>query len=78
MQLHVDCDGTVRCLYGEAVNLTSLGPLLITRASHVEPDDLGCWWADLSPVGGPSLGPFGRHSEALDAERCWLEKNWLN
>ena len=29
------------------------------------------------PVGGPVLGPFGRRSEALEAERAWLEANWL-
>ena len=35
-----------------------LGTLAIKRASHVEPDGLGRWHADLSPVGGPFLGPF--------------------
>lgn len=77
MLLHIDGDGSVRCLYGETVDLSSLGPLTITRASHVEPDDAGRWWADLSPVGGPSLGPFDRRSAALDAERFWLEVNLL-
>ena len=27
---------------------------------------------------GPKLGPFLLRSEALDAERIWLESNWLN
>jgi hypothetical protein len=48
-----------------------------TRASHVEPDDRGRWLADLSPIGGPVLGPFDRRSEALEAEVTWLEENWL-
>jgi hypothetical protein len=77
MQLLVECDGSVRCLYDEAIDLSSLGPLSITRASHVQPDATGHWWADLSPVGGPQLGPFDRRSEALDAERFWLEQHWL-
>ena len=37
----------------------------------------GRWTADLRPVGGPVLGPFARRSEALEAERAWLEANWL-
>ncbi|MCI0640167.1 MAG: hypothetical protein L0Y70_13925 [Gemmataceae bacterium] len=49
----------------------------VERASHVEPDPVGHWWADLAPVGGPLLGPFDRRSEALQAESTWLETNWL-
>ena len=30
-----------------------------------------------APVGGPVLGPFDRRSEALEAERAWLEAHWL-
>jgi hypothetical protein len=55
-----------------------LGQLTITRASHVEPDNRGLWQADLTPVGGPLLGPFERRSEALAAERDWLESHWLS
>mgnify|MGYP000116562769 CR=1 FL=1 len=47
----------------------------IERASHVEPDDEGNWVADLSPIGGPKLGPFPMRQEALTAEVQWLEKN---
>jgi len=43
----------------------------------VEPDQQGRWWADLSPIRGPSLGPFTQRSEALAAEHAWLETNWL-
>lgn len=77
MNLIVQVDGYIRCVYGEALPLTTLGPLEIRRASHVEPDRQGRWLADLSPVGGPLLGPFDRRSEALDAEREWLEEHWL-
>jgi hypothetical protein len=77
MRLWIDPGGIVRGLYDEAIDLTSLGPLAIRRASHVEPDGQGRWWADLSPVGGPRLGPFARRSQALDAERAWLETHWL-
>ena len=49
------------------------GRLTITRASHVEPTPEGLWEADLSPVGGPVLGPFAERSAALKAEVRWLE-----
>jgi hypothetical protein len=77
MQLVVGPDGSVRCLYDEAIDLAALGRLSITRASHVEPDDAGHWLVDLSPVAGPLLGPFDRRSDALEAERVWLEANRL-
>ena len=78
MQLVIDACGEVRCVYGEVIDLTALGPLTIRRGSHVEPDDHGKWWADLAPVGGPRIGPHDRRSEALDAERTWLETHWLS
>jgi hypothetical protein len=77
MQLVIDCRGIVRGVYGEAIDLPQLGDLTIRRASHVEPDAGRCWWADLTPVGGPTLGPFERRSEALKAELTWLEHHWL-
>jgi hypothetical protein len=77
MQLVVQSGGVVRCVYSEEIPLTSLGPLMIRRGSHVEPTDNGHWFADLAPVGGPRLGPFGQRSAALAAEVAWLEENWL-
>ena len=77
MQLVIQPDGVLRCLYDEAIDLGSLGRLSIHRGSHVEPDPQGRWWADLSLVAGPVLGPFTQRSGALEAERCWLEANWL-
>ena len=77
MQLLIEADGTVRCLYGEAIELTTLGPLQIARASHVEPTVSGQWLADLSPLSGPVLGPFVCRSEALSAEEAWIIKHWL-
>ena len=77
MQLVVRADGSVRCLYDEAIELAALGRLSIARGSSVEPDRTGRWFADLFPVQGPMLGPFRCRSEALAAERCWLEEHWL-
>jgi hypothetical protein len=77
MQLIITPDGTARCLYGEELDLHALGCLTINRGSHVEPDAVGQWWADMSPVSGPRLGPFTRRSDALQAEVAWLESNWL-
>jgi hypothetical protein len=64
-------------VYAETIDLGVLGHLVISRASHVEPDDSGRWLADLRPIGGPVLGPFERRSEALAAEIAWLEAHWL-
>jgi hypothetical protein len=72
MELVVDSGGDVRCIYGEELDLRELGKLQISRASHVEPDRDGYWWADMGPVDGPVLGPYGNRSEALGAERDWL------
>ena len=77
MQLVIEPVGSVRCLYGEEIDLTALGPLAIRRGSHVEPTADGQWLCDLSPVAGPVLGPFGCRSAALAAEVTWLEANWL-
>jgi hypothetical protein len=77
MQLIVLPTGEIRCLYEEVINLAELGSLAISRASQVEPDADGQWWADLSPVEGPQIGPFPRRTEALGAEHSWLEAHWL-
>lgn len=59
MELIITPTGDARMLYGEDADLRDMGPPHIVRASHVEPDSAGQWWADLSPTGGrvwvPSL-----------------------
>jgi hypothetical protein len=77
MELVVDAGGNVRCIYGEELDLREIGKLQITRASHVEPDRDGFWWADMGPVGGPVLGPFKNRTEALQAETAQLSEALL-
>lgn len=77
MQLLIDRVGTVRAVYAETIDLHALGEATIQRASHVEPDHAGCWWACLSPVHGPTLGPYTYRRDALAAELSWLEQHWL-
>ena len=77
MKMIVENDGSIRCVYGEELDLQCLGRLAIARGSHVEPIAGGQWTADLSPVNGPVLGPFDHRSESLAAERQWLETHWL-
>lgn len=77
MELLIEPSGSIRCLYGEAIDLAQLGRLSIRRGSRVEPDEQGHWTADLSPVAGPVLGPFATRSEALAAEVAWLRAHWL-
>ena len=78
MQLIINPCGTVRCVYAEAIDLARLGRLTISRGSHVEPDEAGRWFADLTPVDGPQLGPFPFRSDALIAEAEWLGAHWLS
>ena len=77
MELVVQPDGAVRCIYDEAINLSALGRVQIRRGSHVEPNEDGRWFADLAAVQGPRLGPFELRSGAFEAERRWLSENWL-
>jgi hypothetical protein len=51
--------------------LAGQGPRKTKRASHVEPAG-EAWQADMSPVGGPVLGPFPSRREALAAEFRYL------
>ena len=62
-------------MYGEELDLRELRRLQITRASHVEPDKDGFWWADMGPVDGPVLGPFKNRTAALGAEGGLLERS---
>jgi hypothetical protein len=77
MELIITPGGIAHCIYGEQIDVSQLGSPTILRASHVEPDQHGRWLANLSPVDGPTLGPFLTRSEALAAEHAWLEANWL-
>jgi hypothetical protein len=76
MNLIVAPTGIVTAIYAEEIDLHSLGTTTITRASHVEPDEAGQWFAEM--VDGPTLGPFLKRSEALAAEIDWLTRHRLN
>lgn len=73
----VQADGTVRMIYNELVDAFALGEVAIRRGSHVEPSADGYWYADLSPVKGPRLGPYLHRSKAIEAELEWLKLHWL-
>ena len=75
--LIIDRKGDVQTLYTDDIDLRAFGKLRITRASHVEPDDAGNWWADMKPVRGPKLGPYRTRTQALKAEVEWLKKHKL-
>ena len=77
MQLIIQPNGDIRCVYGEAIDLAAIGNLLIQRGSHVEPIDANQWLTDLAPVAGPVLGPFPQRSQAVAAEVDWLNEHWL-
>jgi hypothetical protein len=66
----------VRGIYSDDLApILGLGTSTITRASHVEPDADGTWYADMSPVGGPTFRGFKTRAAALEAERVYLNNN---
>ncbi len=77
MDIVIERTGDVRAVYGEELDLGILGDVNIERASHVEPIEQGRWTADMTPVNGPTLGPFSTRRKALAAEVQWLRDNWL-
>lgn len=74
--LFISPTGEITGIYDESFShFYSQGDCEVTRASHVEPKQLKgkvVWEADMSPSGGPLLGPFSLRSEALAAEVEWL------
>lgn len=74
--LFITPEGDLQVVYTEEVDLLEIGHALgeveTCRASHVEPTEGNEWTADLTPVGGPFLGPYRLRSEALQAEQDWL------
>ena len=68
----VAVDGGVRCIDDASLDLRAVAKLLITGASHVEPDSDGDRWADMGPSGWSVLGPFGSRREAIQVERGWM------
>ena len=66
-------DGTIVLIYTDDLcDLITSGRATIARASHVEPAQGGGWTADMTPSGGPVLGPFQLRQQALDAEVAWI------
>lgn len=68
-------DGMIILIYTDDLcDLIASGRATIARASHVEPAP-GGWTADMTPSGGPVLGPFSLRQQALDAEVEWINRN---
>jgi hypothetical protein len=75
----IRADGKAEFIYDDDLKgiIDSSDEKKVFRASHVEPDGTGQWWADLSPIKGPKLGPFTLRAEALQAEVDWIKLNYL-
>jgi hypothetical protein len=78
MKLVVTKDGSIQTIAPDDLSfINSLGTCDVRRASHVEAVNHNgkfVWEADLSPVGGPVLGPFFTRTEALQKEVEWLDQ----
>lgn len=76
LKLVIDHGGLIRAIYDDALTaLMAEADVEIKRASHVEPDSCGGWYADMSPVGGPVMHGFNTRGAALQAEVRFLEKH---
>ena len=78
MELLITPAGLTRCVYGEELDLTQLGSVIIRRGSHVEPTDDGHWMVDLSPVGGRGREAFYSTCSQATAEQVltWYAMLW--
>jgi hypothetical protein len=77
--LEISADGRLRFVWDDRLaDLVNAGETRVRRASHVEPAPGGWGWiADLTPSGGPVVGPFRLRREALAAEVRWIQENAL-
>lgn len=75
--VYIGTDGLLKFVYHDGLAaLQELGQTIVSRASHVEPAPHCGWTADLTPSGGPILGPYPLRSQALDAELTWLDQSF--
>lgn len=51
--------------------------LIANRADCAAGEIPAGWWADLLPSGGPVLGPFDTHAQAIEVELRWLSENQI-
>lgn len=70
----VKLGGGIQFIYHDRLRpLLKLGKSKTRRVSEVEPTADNLWTADMAKVGGPVLGPFEEHAQAIQAERAWLD-----
>ena len=72
MEFIIKPPGVFIGIYNDSFDYRNLGKSQIRRASYVEPDETGHWFVDLSPVDGPTLGPFDKRNEAIEVELEFL------
>ena len=74
--INVHPDGTMSFVWSDDMAaLAGEGDVTMRRVSNVEWRECG-WCADLAPVGGPVLGPFGGcRQAAIEAEVAWLRQH---
>lgn len=65
MTIDFDTDGVGHCLYGESIDLQSLGSLHMQRASHIEFNETTQQWEVLPPDGGIPMFSHPSRSQCL-------------
>jgi hypothetical protein len=81
-QILIAADGSIRFIWDdELVELITAGTARVDRASRVDPSPGGPqfagWTVDLTLSDGPVLSGFALRSQALAAERKWIEEHVL-
>lgn len=74
-------NGEAHQIYDEGCPIAIPGKKVCKRASHVEPvegpENTVSWVVDLTPLGGPIFPPLTTRTQALAAERQWIEDHYL-
>jgi hypothetical protein len=73
---HIINDGSCLGLYSEVIDLTSLGPLRVQRASHVEWDQALQGWTVIFETGEVLPLVYPTRQSALDAEVAHIQQHF--
>lgn len=73
LTIDFDTTGTGHCLYGESIDLRSIGSLRMRRASHIEFNETTQRWEVLPPDGGKPLFAHPTRSQCETWEHANLQ-----
>lgn len=69
----IQSNGTISYIWSDDIDLSELGDVQVSRASHVEFNNKSKKW-EAHTVGGTFIGAFKKRSDAIAAEVKYLEE----